>query len=128
MPTLVFDIETIGENFDELDETTQEALTRWAKKGSKSDKEYKIALEDIKDGLGFSPWTGEIVAIGVFDSEKKQGAVYYQAPGEKHEESEEGSCKLKAMSEKEMLEKFWELAEKYDQFVSFNGRGFDVPY
>ncbi|NQU83336.1 MAG: ribonuclease H-like domain-containing protein, partial [Parcubacteria group bacterium] len=29
---------------------------------------------------------------------------------------------------KEMLKKFWELAEKYDQFVSFNGRGFDVPY
>ena len=27
-----------------------------------------------------------------------------------------------------MLEKFWEGASKYDTFVTYNGRGFDVPY
>ena len=33
MPKLIFDIETIGENFDELDQATQEVLTKWIKKG-----------------------------------------------------------------------------------------------
>ncbi len=125
---LIFDIETIGENFDELDETTQDSLTRWIKKESDSEEEYKIALEEMKDGLGFSPLTGQVVAIGVLDVEKDKGAVYYQNPSNHGEVSEENGIKLQAMSEKEMLEKFWAGAEHYEEFVSFNGRAFDVPF
>jgi len=126
---LIFDIETIGENFDELDETTQHSLTRWVDRAAKNEAEKKVMIDDIKNGLGFSPLTGEIVALGVYDSDKMQGAVYYQAPGEKNnKETEERDCKLKSMSEQEMLIKFWDLAKKYDEFVSFNGRGFDVPF
>ncbi len=33
MPTLVFDIETVGEDFDTLDETSQDVLTCWIKRG-----------------------------------------------------------------------------------------------
>ena len=79
---LVIDIETIGEDFDSLDHATQENLTRWIKKDSDSEDEYKIALEDLKNGLGFSPLTGEIVAIGLLDYDKNEGGVYYQAPGQ----------------------------------------------
>lgn len=126
---LIFDIETVGENFDDLDETTQHSLTRWVDRAAKNEEERKVMINDIKNGLGFSPLTGEIVALGVYDSDKMQGAVYYQAPGEKNDkEIEERDCKLKAMSEQEMLIKFWELAQKYEEFVSFNGRGFDVPF
>ena len=64
MNKLVFDIETIGENYDELDEKTQEILTRWIKKESSNEDDYRIALEELKEGLGFSPLTGEVVAIG----------------------------------------------------------------
>jgi hypothetical protein len=35
MATLVFDIETVGEDFDALDETSQDVLTRWIKKESR---------------------------------------------------------------------------------------------
>ena len=128
MATLIFDIETIGEDFDALDATTAEVLTRWIRKESGSEEEYACALADLKDGLGFSPLTGEIVAVGVLDGEKEKGTVYYQAPGEKHEESKEGSVALKQMTEKEMLESFWNGARQYDTFVTFNGRGFDVPF
>ncbi len=55
---LVLDIETIGEDFDALDHATQENLTRWIKKDSDSEDEYKIALQDLKNGLGFSPLNG----------------------------------------------------------------------
>ena len=125
---LVFDIETIGDDFDALDETTQEVLTWWIKKESSSDKEYEIALEDLKNGLGFSPLTGEIVAIGILDCDQNKGAVYYQSPNKEEEEFEEEGIKFKAMPEKEMLESFWKVAEKYQDFISFNGRAFDVPF
>lgn len=128
MSTLIFDIETIGENFDQLDSTTQDILTRWIKKESYNDAEYQTALEELKDGLGFSPLTGEIVAIGVLDAEKNQGVVYFQAPGEHFDEKTEDGVKLKQMTEKEMLENFWQGAGQYQEFVSFNGRGFDVPF
>lgn len=128
MARLVFDIETIGHDFDSFDETTQEALTNWIKKESMNEEEYKVLLDDIKNRLGFSPLTGEICAIGVLDYEKNHGAVYFQSPGEDIKESEENGIKFKPLSEKEMLEHFWEGAKNYDEFISFNGRAFDAPF
>lgn len=129
MATLVFDIETVGHNFEEFDETTQEVLTKWIKRESGSQDDYKAALTDLKDGLGFSPLTGQIVAIGIYDVEREKGAVYFQSsPGQSDENFEEESCKFEVMSEKDMLIKFWEIVEKYETFVTFNGRGFDVPF
>jgi 3'-5' exonuclease len=125
---LVLDIETIGEDFDALDHATQENLTRWIKKDSDSEDEYKIALQDLKNGLGFSPLTGEIVAIGLLDYYKNEGAVYYQAPGQKNEEIKEDGIQFKQMDEKMMLQKFWELATRYQVFITFNGRSFDMPF
>lgn len=125
---LVFDIETIGEDFDQLDRATQENLTRWIKKDSDDEAEYQLALQDLKSGLGFSPLTGEIVAIGLLDYHKNEGAVYYQAPGQKNEELKEGGISFKQMTEEEMLRKFWELAARYQVFITFNGRAFDVPF
>lgn len=126
--TLVFDIETIGENYDDMDETTREVLVRWIKKESKTEEEYQAKLDDLKQGLGFSPLTGEIVAIGMYDLERKKGCVYYQAPHGKEEDSEEGDFKYRVMDEKTMLEEFWRVALEYDTFVTFNGRSFDVPF
>jgi DNA polymerase elongation subunit (family B) len=125
---LVIDIETIGEDFDALDKATQENITRWIKRESGSEEEYKIALEDLKNGLGFSPLTGEIVAIGLLDYHKNEGAVYYQAPGQRNAEVKEDGVSFKQMTEKEMLAKFWELAEHYQVFITFNGRAFDMPF
>lgn len=131
MSKLVFDIETIGEDFDLLDKTTQEVLTRWLKKESINEEEYQVRFEELKEGMGFSPFTGEIVAIGVLDVELNKGCVYYSASKstmDMAKEIEEDDIKFKCVSEKEMLEKFWEGAKKYRQFVSFNGRSFDVPF
>ena len=129
MPTLVFDIETVGEDFDTLDETSQDVLTRWIKKESGSGEDYTAALADLKNGMGFSPLTGQIVAIGIRDVERSKGAVYFQtSPKGKETSFEEGDCKFEVMTEKEMLQKFWGVIEKYDTFVTFNGRAFDVPF
>lgn len=128
MATLIVDIETVGEDFDELDEMTQEVLTRWIRRESPHEGEYQTALRDLKEGLGFSPLTGEIVAIGVLDADRDRGAVYYQAPGSEEKTFEEDRFKYEALSEANMLGKFWDVAEKYDTFVTFNGRSFDAPF
>lgn len=128
MPRLVFDIETVGEDFDSLDKTTQEALSWWIKKEADTEAEYEKTLEELKGRMGFSPLTAEIVALGVLDYERNQGAVYFQAPGEEFKEFEEDGIKFKQMAEKEMLENFWQGANQYDEFISFSGRSFDVPF
>ncbi|MDI6717545.1 MAG: ribonuclease H-like domain-containing protein [Patescibacteria group bacterium] len=125
---LIFDIETIGDNFDDLDATTQDILTRWIKKDSDNDTEYEQALENLKSGMGFSPLTGEIVVIGVYDYIMNQGVVYFQAPGQNIGEFTENGIKFKQMTEKEMLENFWQGADKYNEFITFNGRTFDAPF
>ncbi|TSC92782.1 MAG: Uncharacterized protein CEN89_484 [Candidatus Berkelbacteria bacterium Licking1014_7] len=128
MPTLIFDIETIGEDFDRFDKTSQEVLTRWIKRETNSESEYKKELDQLKDGLGFSPLTGEIVVIGALDYEKDKGVVYFQCPDKKIRETEEKNIKYKPATEKEMLEKFWRGAQEYDTFVSFYGGSFDLPF
>ena len=89
---LIFDIETIGIDFDGLDETTQESLTRWIEREAGDEiSKYNLLLNNLKEGLGFSPLTGEIVALGVFDTARNKGVVYYQAPDVKDEEWQDGS-------------------------------------
>ncbi|MDO8504572.1 MAG: ribonuclease H-like domain-containing protein [Candidatus Liptonbacteria bacterium] len=128
MAKLVIDIETVGEDFGALDHATQEVLTRWIKKDSANEEEYKAALEELKGGMGFSPLTGEIVAIGVLDPDKDQGAVYFQSPDVDAKEFSENGIKFRPMGEKEMLKCFWDGAKEYDEFITFNGRMFDAPF
>ncbi len=130
MPKIVFDIETAGEDYEKMDKFTQEFLAKKAKNKSDDPEEQKKELTKIKDELVFSPLTGQIVAVGVLDVDSNKGAVYYQA-GKETETlgvKEEKGVKLKPMEEKEILESFWKVAEKAEEFISFNGRGFDVPY
>ncbi len=127
MSTLIFDIETVGESWDLLDTTTQELLTRWVDRTAGSEEEREAGRKDIREGLGFSPLTGMIVAIGLYDLERKQGVVYYQDEGD-GDETQCGEFVLKSRTEKDMLQDFWDGAKSYDTFVTFNGRGFDVPF
>lgn len=126
MGTLVFDIETVGESWDELDQTTQSMLTRWVDRAHHDDSERDVLLRDIQEGLGFSPLTGSIVAVGLYDLERRQGVVYYQ--GDECVDEVSGEFVLKSRNERDMLQDFWEGAKSYDTFVTFNGRGFDVPF
>ena len=127
MATLIFDIETVGERWGELDVTTQSTLSRWIDRTARTPEEREMQLQDLKEGLGFSPLTGYIVALGLYDLERRQGCVYYTG-NESDEEIDEGDFTFKQRSEGEMLEEFWDGAQSYDTFVTFNGRIFDVPF
>ncbi len=128
MTTLVFDIETVGESWDSIDQTTQSVLTRWIDRTLHTPEEREAALKDLKDGLGFSPLTGKIVAIGLYDVERAQGVVFYDTNGTEVKEVENDEYIFKPRTEAAMLRDFWDGARSYDTFVTFNGRGFDVPF
>lgn len=127
MPTLIFDIETVGERWRDLDEITQKSLTRWVDRTARNEEERRARLADVKEGLGFSPLTGFIVSIAVFDLEREQGAVYYSGEDEQPD-TEVDNFIYKQRTEAAMLHDFWEGARAYDTFVTFNGRSFDVPF
>lgn len=121
MPKLVFDIETVGVDFEALDETAQGLLLQTAK-----DDFEKAA---IKEMLGVSPLTGQVVVIAVLNPETGKGASYYQRQDDKDVEEEiDGYLMVPCKNEKEILERFWELATHYDQFITFNGHSFDCPF
>ena len=125
---LVFDVEFASENWDEFDEITKKDLLKRAPEKKDDPTGYEKELEYVKDQLVFSPLTGFIVAIGVFDIDSGKGAVYYQDPTGKQTDIEEGDFKYVPMTEEEILIKFWALAETADEFISFFGRRSDVPY
>jgi 3'-5' exonuclease len=125
MGTLIFDIETVGEEWDTLDDTTKAALTAWVGRASKDQSEQERLIDDVKAGLGFSPLTGFIVALGLYDVERELGVVYYLGEGEEEVIDE---FTYKPRSEAQLLVEFWAGAVYYDTFVTFNGRQFDVPF
>lgn len=135
MPTLILDIETVGENYDDLDEITQAALTGWVERRIADPKERQKNIKQIKEELALSPLTGKIVALGVLDYEKEKGTVYFSASTADSPEWRgpsspiiEGNYTFKPMSEADMLASFWQGAANYDTFVTYNGRSFDIPY
>ncbi len=125
---LVFDIEMVGEDFDSMDELTQQDLMKSLPDPRVDQKRYDSEFEELKRKLVFSPLTGKVIAIGVYDPDTEKGAVYYDAGSTQPDEMEEDAIKYVAMTEAEMLTKFWALAEVHDEFISFFGRRSDVPY
>jgi 3'-5' exonuclease len=127
MTTLLFDIETVGEKWEEFDEVTKGVLMRWIDKTARTREERNALQIDLESGLGFSPLTGFVVAIGLYDLEREKGVIYYTGEGGEKDEVV-GPYTYKQRNEREMLAEFWEGASHYDTFVTFNGRAFDVPF
>ncbi len=117
---VVIDIETIGREFESLDEISKEYILRYAE----TEEEIKTA----KGSLGFSPLTGEIVAIGMLDPDTDKGTVYFQSPEVLQEPLKEENFDLIPDTEAGILRKFWDAVKEYDQIITFNGRGFDAPF
>ena len=127
MSYLVFDIESAPLPFSSFDEARQEYLLR----GTESDEE----VAQRKGEMALNGLTGRVVSIGMVYVEsleaEPKGFVYSGLPDgeEGREEVLPDGSSWRAMSERAMLEKWWEiLARRKVELVSFNGRGFDAPY
>ena len=120
MSKVIIDIETIGHDFAAYDQKSQEYLLKYA--------ENDEAREAVRKSLALHSLTGEVVTIGMLNPETGRGVVLFQNKGEQIEDFEENGLLYEAGSEKEILEKFWDMVKTYNQIITFNGRGFDLPY
>ncbi len=120
IPTLVFDIETVGKDFEELDKEEQDYLLNNLEKNTEDKKE-------AKNKTGLYSIFGKVCAIGGYDTFSNKGFALVLGKGELKPENENFKYHL-FENEKDLLIKFWEIANKYELFVTYNGTGFDFPY
>jgi DNA polymerase elongation subunit (family B) len=120
MSRVVIDIETLGFPFESFDEVRQEYLLKFAE----TDAEREEAIQK----LSLYPTTAQIIAIGMLNPDTNHGKVAFQAQGPIDTFSEDEQAHFVSCSEEEILGQFWNDVTKYDQFVTFNGRGFDCPF
>lgn len=120
VPTMIFDIETVGKKFEELDEGEQDYLLNNLEK-DEADKEV------AKKKTGLYSIFGLVCAIGCFNPGTKKGTVLLISDKELTPEKENYTYKV-FKNEKELLEEFWRMSVDFEQFVTYNGDNFDFPY
>jgi predicted PolB exonuclease-like 3'-5' exonuclease len=119
--TMVFDIETVPAiDRRELPPTVAEALADNATR-----KEMEPAAV-----MGMSPFFGKIVSLAVGDGDAEPGEDTVTVLAVPPDGMVIADCPkwLRPMSEPDLIRAFWALASRAETVVSFNGRGFDVPF
>ena len=128
MARLVFDIETSALPLDRFDEVQQEYLFREC--GKIADETARTTRRgEIAQQCSLWPFTAQVVCIAMLNADSSKGQVLFTADEHEDEGKEEGPVQFVAcMDEGELLAAFWDVAKKYETIVTFNGRGFDVPF
>ena len=118
--TMVFDIETVGKKFEELDEVEQDYLLNNLERATE-DK------EEAKKKTGLYSIFGKVCAIGAFNPGSQKGMVLLLGDKDLVPEKENYTYKI-FKEEKDLLSEFWNIAKEYELFVTYNGDNFDFPY
>lgn len=124
---LVFDIETVGCEIEELAESQQEFLLRQAEHETDHVKK-ELLYSDAKRYLSLYPLTAKVISIGLLDVVSEKVIVLFEEGNDSQWINEETDVTYKPMSEAEMLTKFWIYVSKSTKLISFNGRNFDLPF
>lgn len=120
-PTMVFDIETVGKDFDTLDQSDQEYFLNRLEQNFQGDEYH------LKTRTGLYPMFGSILTIGLLDHHQNKGKVLYVSDNQTLYSINNFESKS-FNSELEMIAYFWQEASKFDRFVTYNGTGFDFPF
>jgi len=128
MATIVFDIETSALPLNNFDEAQQEYLFREAEK--LADEAAKTAKRgEIAKFMSLWPFTSQVVCIAMLNADTLRGQVQFLAEDFEEDAGESGPVEfVPCADEVELLTAFWDVAKHYDNVVTFNGRGFDVPF
>jgi DNA polymerase elongation subunit (family B) len=128
MAKLVFDIETTALPVEHFDETQQEYLFRQA--DTLPDPQARDAKRaEIERFFSLWPLTAQVVCVAMLNAETLRGKVLFTADDPDAGDGDAGPVEfVPCADEVELLTAFWEVAKHYDSIVTFNGRGFDVPF
>ena len=128
MAILVFDIETSALPTETFDEVQIEYLFRDAQR-IEGVAEREKRRSEIEQMMSLWPFTSRVVCIAMVNAETARGQVLFTADDFDEQDVEAGPVEFVACcDEVEMLTAFWDVAKHYDSIVTFNGRGFDVPF
>lgn len=128
MATLVFDIETTALPVEQFDEAQQEYLFRDAAK-LPDEAARAVRREEIARQMSLWPLTSQVLCVAMLNAETSRGQVLFVSDDFEETGGEAGPVEFVAcMDEAELLTAFWDVARHYDSVVTFNGRGFDVPF
>ncbi len=128
MPKLVFDIETAALPLEQFDAQQQEYLFRDAEKLPDATAR-EIKREEIQRFFSLWPLTGQVVCVAMLNAETLRGQVLFTAEDYDTSGDEAGPVEfVPCVDEVELLTAFWDVARHYEGVVTFNGRGFDVPF
>lgn len=128
MAKLVFDIETSALPLQTFDEVQQEYLLRETQK-IEDEAARAIRREEILRQFNLWPFTAQVVCIAMLNAETLRGQVLFTADDYEEDAAEGGPVEfVPCADELELLTAFWDVAKHYDEIVTFNGRGFDVPF
>jgi len=128
MAKLIFDIETSSLPLTDFDEAQQEYLFREADR-LPDDAAREARRAEILRQLNLWPFTAQVVCIAMVNVETARGQVLFLA--EDFEEDGANAAPVQFLpfaEEVALLGNFWDVARKYEHVVTFNGRGFDVPF
>lgn len=128
MAKLVFDIETSALPLENFDEVQQEYLLRELEK-IPEESVRAARREEILRQFNLWPFTAQVVCIAMLNAESQRGQVLFTAEDFEENAAEGGPVEfMPCADEMELLTAFWDVAKHYDEIVTFNGRGFDVPF
>jgi 3'-5' exonuclease len=83
----------------------------------------------LEQQLNLYPFTARVVCIAMLNADSVRGQVLYTAAEAMEPEDETAPVEfITCQDEAELLTAFWDVATHYDSIVTFNGRGFDVPF
>ena len=128
MPKLAFDIETSALPLENFDEVQQEYLLREVEK-IPDETARGVRRAEILRQFSLWPLTAQVVCIAMLNAETQRGQVLFTAEDYDEPAAEASAVEFVAVADEvELLAAFWDVAKHYDEIVTFNGRGFDVPF
>jgi len=120
MSKVVFDIETLGFPLESFDDVQQGYLMKFADTDEKR--------EEVVQKLNLHALTAQIIAIAMLNPDTNSGKVFFQAETKEKFQSDDGNVEFQSGTEQEILAWFWDNIQRYNQFITFNGRTFDCPF
>lgn len=129
---LAFDIETTPLDWETFSESQQEFLLR--------NLTTEEEIQKRKSELGLSPFTAQIICIGLYFVELEEGneintkSVSYVVDNSYSNDQENiqtiEDTEIHIVNEFKALETFWRILAKHPNvhLISFNGRNFDCPF
>ncbi len=121
MASVVFDIETVAIEWDDLDDAQRTYLS----KNARTDEER----QKLPETMSLWPLTGRIVVLAMVNPDTGRGRVWYEkTDGRAEEKSADGLFTFVGDTEAVFLAEFWKAIARFHRFVTFNGRSFDGPF